>query len=244
MSCGSGSSRCCRSVSGGSGTRAASRCRTGTCCAASCFVLYTGIQREHLPQELGFGSGMTCWRRLRDWNEAGVRQRLHEVFIAELNAAARLDWSRCTVDSSHVRASKGAPHGPVAGQPGPARLEAPPDHRRPRHPARRHPHRRQPQRRHPAAAPDRRHSTGPRTRRTSTPTPGLSLRRPRLRPRHLPRPGPSPRHRSRHRPTRHPPRNRPGHLPLGRRAALNVSAPAGRDAQTSTRPSSNSPAAS
>jgi transposase len=31
------------------------------------FVLYTGI----LPQELGFGSGMTCWRRLRDWHEAG-----------------------------------------------------------------------------------------------------------------------------------------------------------------------------
>ncbi len=36
------------------------------------FVLHTGIQWEWLPQELGFGSGMTCWRRLRDWNEAGV----------------------------------------------------------------------------------------------------------------------------------------------------------------------------
>jgi transposase len=28
------------------------------------FVLHTGIQWEFLPQELGFGSGMTCWRRL------------------------------------------------------------------------------------------------------------------------------------------------------------------------------------
>lgn len=27
------------------------------------FVLYTGIPWEFLPQELGFGSGMTCWRR-------------------------------------------------------------------------------------------------------------------------------------------------------------------------------------
>lgn len=27
------------------------------------FVLYTGIGGEDLPQELGFGSGMTCWRR-------------------------------------------------------------------------------------------------------------------------------------------------------------------------------------
>ncbi|MFF0706501.1 IS5 family transposase [Streptomyces tendae] len=70
-------------------------------------VLHTGIQWEHLPQELGFGSGMTCWRRLRHWNEAGVWQRLHEVLLAELNAAARLDWSRCVVDSSHVRALKG-----------------------------------------------------------------------------------------------------------------------------------------
>ncbi len=46
------------------------------------FVLYTGIQWEWLPQELGFGSGMTCWRRLRDWNAAGVWQRLHEVLTA------------------------------------------------------------------------------------------------------------------------------------------------------------------
>ncbi|MEU9513420.1 transposase, partial [Micromonospora sp. NPDC048169] len=41
------------------------------------FVLYTAIPWEYLPQELGFGSGMTCWRRLRDWNQAGVWQRLH-----------------------------------------------------------------------------------------------------------------------------------------------------------------------
>ncbi len=71
------------------------------------FVLHTGIQWDYLPKELGFGSGMTCWRRLRDWNEAGVWQQLHEVLLAELNAAARLDWSRAVVDSSHVRAIKG-----------------------------------------------------------------------------------------------------------------------------------------
>ncbi|MGQ4731521.1 IS5 family transposase [Streptomyces sp. Ju416(a)] len=71
------------------------------------FVLHTGIQWEYLPKELGFGSGMTCWRRLRDWNEAGVWRELHEVLLAELNAAARLDWSRAVVDSSHVRAIKG-----------------------------------------------------------------------------------------------------------------------------------------
>ncbi|KPC64661.1 transposase [Streptomyces chattanoogensis] len=71
------------------------------------FVLYTGIQCEWLPGELGFGSGMSCWRRLRDWNNAGVRQRLHEVLLAELRAADRLSLSRAVIDSSHVQALKG-----------------------------------------------------------------------------------------------------------------------------------------
>ena len=76
-----------------------------------------------MPQELGFGSGMTCWRRLRDWHEAGVWQQLHESLLAELNAAGALDWSRAVIDSSHVRAVK---VGPKPGRarsivPGPAR---------------------------------------------------------------------------------------------------------------------------
>ena len=58
------------------------------------FVLYTGIGWEDLPQELGFGSGMTCWRRLRDWTEAGVFDQLHQALLAELNAAGQIDWSR------------------------------------------------------------------------------------------------------------------------------------------------------
>lgn len=73
------------------------------------FVLYTGIGWEDLPQELGFGSGMTCWRRLRDWVAAGVFDQLHEVLLAELHAADQIDWSRAIADSSHVRAKKGAP---------------------------------------------------------------------------------------------------------------------------------------
>jgi transposase len=73
------------------------------------FVLYTAIQWEFLPQELGFGSGMTCWRRLRDWNDAGVWQRLHEQLLAELNAAGALNWSRAVIDGSHIRALKGGP---------------------------------------------------------------------------------------------------------------------------------------
>lgn len=73
------------------------------------FVLHTGIQWEYLPQELGFGSGMTCWRRLAAWNEAGVWDRLHVVLLARLRAAKQLDWSRAVIDSSHVRAARRGP---------------------------------------------------------------------------------------------------------------------------------------
>lgn len=72
------------------------------------FVLHTGIGWEHLPQELGFGCGMTAWRRLRDWQEAGVWERLHAALLADLHAVGEIDWSRAVADSSHVQAKKGA----------------------------------------------------------------------------------------------------------------------------------------
>src|SRR3954462_13496496 len=85
------------------------------------FVLHTGIQWEFLPQELGFGSGMTCWRRLQEWNAAGVWQRLHELLLAELHAAGKLDWSRAVIDSSHVRAARRGPKAVRARSTAPAR---------------------------------------------------------------------------------------------------------------------------
>ena len=51
------------------------------------FVLKSGIPWEMLPQEMGCGSGVTCWRRLREWQRAGVWERLHELLLAELRAA-------------------------------------------------------------------------------------------------------------------------------------------------------------
>ena len=72
------------------------------------FVLRTGIPWEYLPQEMGCGSGMTCWRRLKEWQEQGVWQRLHGVLLAKLHEAERIDWSRAVIDSSHIRAVGGA----------------------------------------------------------------------------------------------------------------------------------------
>jgi len=71
------------------------------------FVLKTGIPWEDLPVEMGCGCGMTCWRRLHDWNEAGVWPRLHQVLLAKLQGAQEIDWSRAAVDSTFARAFGG-----------------------------------------------------------------------------------------------------------------------------------------
>jgi transposase len=68
------------------------------------FVLITGIPWELLPQELGYGSGMTCWRRLEEWQQLGVWAKVHRVLLEHLQAADQIDWSRAVVDSSSVRA--------------------------------------------------------------------------------------------------------------------------------------------
>jgi transposase len=72
------------------------------------YVLKSGIPWEELPQEMDCGSGLTCWRRLKEWQDRGVWQRLHEVLLAKLNAAGEIDWQRAAIDSSHVRAFGGA----------------------------------------------------------------------------------------------------------------------------------------
>lgn len=68
------------------------------------FVLKTGIAWEDLPQEMGCGSGMTCWRRLRDWQRAGVWDKIHRVLLSQLRRAGQIDFSRAVVDSTSVRA--------------------------------------------------------------------------------------------------------------------------------------------
>lgn len=72
------------------------------------FVLLTGIPWGILPQEMGCGSGVTCWRRLRDWQMAGVWGDLHRELLTRLHQADRLDWSRACMDSASIAAKRGA----------------------------------------------------------------------------------------------------------------------------------------
>jgi transposase len=74
------------------------------CLKGIVFVLRSGIPWEMLPQELGFGSGMTCWRRLRDWQEAGIWELIHFALLDWLSRDSRIDWSKAMLDSCSVRA--------------------------------------------------------------------------------------------------------------------------------------------
>ena len=84
------------------------------------FVLRTGCGWEYLPQEMGCGSGMTCWRRLRDWQAAGVWEKVWRLLLDELGLAGEIDWSKAIFDSCSVRAVFGgrrlAPIPPTVGK--------------------------------------------------------------------------------------------------------------------------------
>ena len=77
-------------------------CRSA-CLAGIIFVLRSGIPWRMLPKELGCGSGMTCWRRLRDWQYAGIWELIHFVLPNWLSRDGQIDWSRAVVDSCSVR---------------------------------------------------------------------------------------------------------------------------------------------
>lgn len=72
------------------------------------FVLKSGIPWEMPPQEMGRGGGVTCWRRLRDWQQAGVWERLRQVLLNRLGEADQIDWSRASLDSASLPAKRGA----------------------------------------------------------------------------------------------------------------------------------------
>ena len=73
------------------------------------FVLRSGIPWGMLPLERGCGSGVTCWRRLREWQRGGVWKRLHRALLDELAAADQIDWTRAALDSRSLPAKGGEP---------------------------------------------------------------------------------------------------------------------------------------
>jgi transposase len=88
--------------------------------SAIVFVLVTGIAWRRVPRELGC-SGVTAWRRLRDWQQAGVWKRLHAVLLDKLHSAGAIDWTTSVADGSHIRALQGGLAGARSPASSPAR---------------------------------------------------------------------------------------------------------------------------
>jgi transposase len=84
-------------------------CDDRACLRGILFVLTTGIAWRDLPAEVFGCSGVTCWRRLRDWHQAGVWGALHRHLLSELERRDRIDWSRAAFDASSIRAQKRGP---------------------------------------------------------------------------------------------------------------------------------------
>ena len=72
------------------------------------YILRGGLRWRDLPASLGFGSGITCWRRLREWQSRGVWAAVHRVLLNWLGDLDAIDLGRASVDSTSIRAKKGA----------------------------------------------------------------------------------------------------------------------------------------
>ena len=79
------------------------------------FVLWTGAPWAAVPRGPGSASPATCWRRLRDWQAAGVWAAAHRALLDRLGAADKIAWERACLDSASVPA-KGGARGPAATQ--------------------------------------------------------------------------------------------------------------------------------
>ncbi|EFE64874.1 LOW QUALITY PROTEIN: conserved hypothetical protein, partial [Streptomyces viridosporus ATCC 14672] len=154
-----------RSVAAGAGAEAGDGPAAGAGPAGPCgilFVPHTGIRREYLPQELGFGSGMACRRRPAAWNEAGAWDEPPRVLLKQLRSAQQPDWSRAVIDSPPGFAGAppptsgwpaGAPKRSQPGRPGTAGQQAPRPCRRPGRSARGVADRRKPRATSPSSCP-------------------------------------------------------------------------------------------
>jgi transposase len=151
------------------------------------FVLSNGIGWTKLPRELGYGSGWTCWRRMREWADAGVFDQVHQAVLDRLGEQGELDWSRACLDSVSVRAKGGCADRPQPDRPEQGRQPVPPAGRRARTAAQRAGLRGQPARQPIRRADPRRHA-GDQARRSRAPAPptgqaarGQGLRQPAVR---------------------------------------------------------------
>jgi len=76
------------------------------CMEGILWVLRTGAQWQALPEQ--YPAPVTCWRRLKLWEEMGVWEKVWRAFLGELDGRGRLDWKEAFIDGSFASAKKGA----------------------------------------------------------------------------------------------------------------------------------------
>lgn len=74
------------------------------CLTGIVYVLRTGMAWNMVPTELGCGSGVTCWRRFKEWSAEGIWEDVKERILNALGRSGQIDWSRAVIDSASVRA--------------------------------------------------------------------------------------------------------------------------------------------
>jgi transposase len=111
------------------------------CLTGIAFVLRSSIPWEMLPLEMGCGSGVTCWRRLRYWQRRGVWKKLLHAMLDRLGSEGLIDWEKACVDSQSYRAVLGGPHRQKPHRSSQKRHKTPPARRWQRNPAGRAHHR-------------------------------------------------------------------------------------------------------
>lgn len=76
------------------------------CLEGIVWLLRSGARWRDLPHP--YPSGVTCWRRLRQWQEQGVWAAAWRQLLRRLDARGRLDWDEAFVDATFLQAKKGA----------------------------------------------------------------------------------------------------------------------------------------
>lgn len=70
------------------------------------WVLRTGARWRDMPEK--YPSGVTCWRRLQQWEEEGVLEDIWRTLLGDLDRRGLLQWEETFMDGSFAPAKKGA----------------------------------------------------------------------------------------------------------------------------------------
>ena len=77
------------------------------CLEGVLWILKTGARWQDLPER--YPSPATCWRRLKEWSEAGVWEKAMRRLIRKLDVVGRINWDEAMADGTFAPAKKGAP---------------------------------------------------------------------------------------------------------------------------------------